>query len=200
MRDQINDAQLPGERHGAEGRQGPNQKYRLDGSAQVRHGVSSQRTADGQIALDGEGGDGENGGVGGGLGRPAAEDAEALAEDVGIALPEHVELLRQAEHEQQQVGDGETEEVEVGGRVHVLVAGDHRARAQVADGARQQDDAVDDRHRHHRRQRLPHGTNDVEQLHLSIFRPRGVRGGRRSVELRINSDVDELVDLGLHSF
>lgn len=65
-----------------------------------------------------------------------------------------VHLRWQAGHEQQEVRDGEAEEIVVGGRVHVLAAGDDHARAHVADHAADEDDDVVDRHGDHHPQRV----------------------------------------------
>lgn len=47
-------------------------------------------------------------------------------------MPEGEELLGNAQHQQQQVRDGQAEEVVVGGRVHVLVSRNDDASADVA--------------------------------------------------------------------
>lgn len=51
--------------------------------------------ADRHVSLDGEGGDGEDRRVGRRLRGEAAQDAEALTEDVRILAPDHVHLRRQ---------------------------------------------------------------------------------------------------------
>lgn len=62
-----------------------------------------------------------------------------------------VNLLRQSGQQQQQVGHGKTEQIVIGGRVHVLVSGDHYARAHIAHDTRGKYQSVDERHGHDNR-------------------------------------------------
>ena len=64
---------------------------------------------------------------------------------------------QQGEH----VGDGQVEEVHVGGRLHVLVVGDHQARADVAHHAAHEDERVEDGHGDDGGQRQVLGTEDL---------------------------------------
>jgi len=59
-----------------------------------------------------------------------------------------INLLRQSGQQQQQVRHGKTEQIVIGGRVHVLVSGDHYTRAHVAHDPRGKYQSVDERHGH----------------------------------------------------
>ncbi|CAN8010419.1 unnamed protein product, partial [Ixodes pacificus] len=142
----VHDAELHRQRNGAQRAQHPDDHHKLDGSGQLGHGVCPERVADGHVAFDGERGDGEDGRVGGRLRGQATENAEGLAEDVRMTLPELVQLLGQTEHQQQEIGHGEAEEVVVGRGVHVPVARDDDTGADVADDPRYQEDGVDEGH------------------------------------------------------
>ena len=60
----------------------------------------------------------------------------------------HASTAVLTENERQRVGDGQREEVVVGGGVHVTVASDHHARRHVSNDARHQYHAVDDAERY----------------------------------------------------
>jgi hypothetical protein len=111
--------------------------------------------ADGQVALHGEGRDGEHGGVGRRLGEHPSQEAKGAAEDVGVARVNQVDLLGDAREEQHQVRDGQAEEVVVGGGVHRLVPGDDDAGADVAHGAGYEDDDVGGDDGHHDVEAVP---------------------------------------------
>lgn len=83
----VVDAEGHGLRHGQAHRHYPDGDDELDGARELRHGVGEEGVADGEVALHGEGRDGQDGGVGGGLRGEALDDAEDLAEDVGVFRP-----------------------------------------------------------------------------------------------------------------
>ena len=150
----VDESELDHHGHGADCGHDPQKYDHLDGAPQTRPRLREHQVADGDVALDGEGGDREDGRVRRRLRGHRPQHAERLAEYPGVGRPEGVRLLRQAEQQHEQVGDGQVEQVVVGDRLHVLGASDDEARAHVADDARHEDHAVDDRHRDHLVERL----------------------------------------------
>ena len=59
-----------------------------DGPSQVGKGEDVEGSADGQVALQGEGDDGEDVGVGGRLGEERPQPAELLSKRVRVLVPE----------------------------------------------------------------------------------------------------------------
>ena len=55
-----------------------------------------------------------------------------LAKSPWILSPHEIELRWHGKNESAQVGEGEVEEVDVGGRPHVLILDDHQAGGKVA--------------------------------------------------------------------
>ena len=62
-----------------------------------------------------------------------------LAECPGILSPHQIELGWHSKDQGAQVGEGQVEEVDVGGRPHVLVLDDHQAGGQVAQDTQHQE-------------------------------------------------------------
>jgi len=110
-----------------------------------------------------------------GTGMNLPKYAERFAEDPRIGGPDGIRLLRQSEHQHQQVWDGEVEETVVGRRVHVVIAGDDHTRRHVADQSSHEYQSVDDSHRHRRRDILPPRTKQQFQIN-----------GRRHVDRHIH--------------
>ena len=75
---------------------GPAEGGDEDGAPQVGEGEDVEGPADGQVALQGEGDDGEDVGVGGRLGEEGAEAAEGVAEDVRVLVPVYRQLVWQS--------------------------------------------------------------------------------------------------------
>lgn len=93
----VDDTQLVSHADGGQGRQNPDGHDEFYGPGQPGHGVGLQGVADGQVSLDGESRDGEDGCVGGRLGHEPPEDAEDLAEEVRILVPKMVDVLGETE-------------------------------------------------------------------------------------------------------
>ena len=127
----------------------PDRDDELDDPRQLGDGVRQKGVANGDVPLDGEGRYGEHRGVGRRLRREALQHAEDLAEDVYLRRPQLVRLRGQPGDQQQQVRYGQAEQVEVGRRVHGLIAGNHDARADVAHESGEEDDGVDHGDRYH---------------------------------------------------
>lgn len=70
-----------------------------------------------------------------------------LAEGIRGRVPHAVQLDWKPAHEKNEIGDGETEEVEVGGCVHGAVPCYYHASADVPENAGHEDDGVDDAER-----------------------------------------------------
>ena len=75
---------------------GPTEGGDDDGPSQVGEGEDVEGPADGEVALQGEGEDGEDAGVGGRLGEEGAEAAEGVAEDVRVLVPVYRQLVWQS--------------------------------------------------------------------------------------------------------
>ena len=155
------DAVLDDDRHRADAGDDPDDEDDARRPLQAVLRLEPHRMADGDVPLDGEGGDRQDRRVRRRLGGRRPNDAERLAENPRIGGPERVCLLRQAEYELEQVGKGEVDEIEVSRRVHVTVAGDDDARRRVADDPRHEDDAVDCRHRDDHVERLASRSEQV---------------------------------------
>lgn len=81
-------------------------------------------------------------------------------------------LLWQTGHQQYEVGHGQTEQIVVGGRVHVFVFGDHHAGDRVADDAGDENHRVHDGHGHDDVQRISFGHHVVMAVGPRVFRAR----------------------------
>jgi len=97
----------------------------------------------------------------------------------------HASTAVLTENERQRVGDGQREEVVVGGGVHVTVASDHHARRHVSNDARHQYHAVDDAERYGGRRTSVPLTQVRRQVLHDVTRPRI----RIHHEGQINSEV-----------
>lgn len=183
----VDDAELDGLWHGeAEGQQ-PNRYHELHRPGEFRHCVRDEGMANRHVSLDGEGRDGENGGVRRGLRGEALYNAERLAEYVRKVRPYVIHLRRQAEHEQKKVGHRQAEEVVIGGGVHGLVARDYHARGDIADQAGEEDHDVNHRDRQHDVQGVP-------AINGALFSKQGAEHVRIILILRIC--VNDTVDRG----
>ena len=145
--------------------------------------------ADGHVAFHREEDDGEDGGIGGHLSTQALDDAERFAEYVRLVWgPEPVQLDGQAGDEQEKVRDRHAEEIVVGRRVHVPVVDDDDAGHRVADGAQEEGDDVQDRHRDDGVDALRGGVVGVADVHVGetvvCDDERVVHGGHVSRRLR----------------
>lgn len=83
----VLDPELHGLGSGEAERQHPYRDDEADGSGEFGHRVREEGVADGHVAFHGEGGDGEDCGVGGGFSGKALEDAEGLAKDISAGRP-----------------------------------------------------------------------------------------------------------------
>ena len=66
------------------------------GPAEVGEGEDVEGPADGEVALQGEGHDGQHAGVGGALRQEGAQAAEHVPEQVRVLVPEDRQLVRKA--------------------------------------------------------------------------------------------------------
>ena len=96
----------------------------LFGAGHGAHGLGPDRVADGDVALDGEGGDGERGGVDAHVLGVDEDGAQRSAEGPLVDAEERLGHGGQRGGQQDEaVGYGEREEVAVGGGVHGAGAG-----------------------------------------------------------------------------
>ena len=75
---------------------GPTEGGDDDGPSQVGEGEDVEGSADGKVALQGEGDDGEHVGVGGRLREERTQTAKLLAKGVGVLVPEDGQLIGKA--------------------------------------------------------------------------------------------------------
>ena len=75
---------------------GPAQGGDDGGPAEVGEGEDVEGPADGEVALQGEGHNGQHAGVGGALRQEGAQAAEHVPEQVRVLVPEDRQLVRQA--------------------------------------------------------------------------------------------------------
>lgn len=141
--------------HGQSDGQDPNQQDQFDGSGQLGHGVGQEGVAYGQVPFGRECCDGEHGGVAGGLREETPEEAEFAPEDVGVFVPDDVDLLGQTREEQHQVGDGQTEQVIIRSCVHHFVLSYHYAGADIPYRPQQEYRHVYNSNRYHYVQGVP---------------------------------------------
>lgn len=102
---------------------------------------------DGNVALHTERCHVQHGGETHRLKQEGSEVAATLPEQEGVVTPQFIELQRHAENGHQQVGHGQTEQVEVGGCAHDWVACDHSAGKRVPHCSHAEDQQVSDAHR-----------------------------------------------------
>ena len=86
---QVVDLGVEGVGHAGGQGHGPAGRGDEGGAPQVPQGEDVEGPADGQVALEGEGEDGEDAGVGGRLREEGAQAAEAVTEHVGVLVPEY---------------------------------------------------------------------------------------------------------------
>lgn len=84
------DAELQGRRQGTHCGRNPYAEDGLDGPRKGRHDLGLERVADGHVSLHGERGDGQDRSVGAHLRGQTSQDADLLAEDVRVLVPEEV--------------------------------------------------------------------------------------------------------------
>lgn len=85
-----------------------------------------------------------------------------------LLRPNVVHFLRQSGDEQQQVRDGQTEQVVVGGGVHVFVARDHYTGADVANDSAHKYGAVAHGYGYHYQQRVSLGAPQTSRAVLVV--------------------------------
>lgn len=107
------------------------------------HHLAPEGEADGQVALDTEGSDVEDGGRGAALEDVVIEAAHGFAEQPRHVLPQAVEVKGQAE-EDDEVGHRHARQVQVGGGFHVLEVLDDEDGHGVAGHADDEDEDADD--------------------------------------------------------
>ena len=112
------------------------------------------RVTDGDVALDRERRDGQDGDVRCGLSGHGSNHAEGFSEDPRIGGPERECFQRKTEQEHEEVGSCQVGQVEVGDCPHVWMADDDQAGEDVADQSGEEDDAVCCGHRYGDAQRL----------------------------------------------
>lgn len=129
----------------------PNGKYKLDGPIQVHH-VLPEWMANGYISLHGERRDGQHCGVGGRFRDHSQGHADGGTEGILIWDPHVVQVERHSGDKQQQVGNGQIEEVVVGGRVHRLVLVYYYARDDITQYSQNEDGCITNCGGHEERQ------------------------------------------------
>ena len=107
------------------------------------HHLGLEGEADGQVALDAQGRDVEDGGRGAALEDVVVQAAHGLAKQPGHVLPQAVEVKGQAE-EDDEVGHRHAGQVEVGGGLHVLEVLDDEDGHGVAGHPDDEDEDADD--------------------------------------------------------
>lgn len=134
------------EESGSRGDQGeaPQRQNDVLDPASGHHHLAPEGEADGQVALDTQGRDVEDGGRGAAFEDVVIEAAHGFAEQPRHVLPQAVEVKGQAE-EDDEVGHGHAGQVEVGGGFHVLEILDDEDGHGVASHANDEDEDADDR-------------------------------------------------------
>lgn len=107
------------------------------------HHLATQREADGQVALDAQGRDVQDGGRGAALEDVVVEAAHGLPKQPGHVLPQAVEVKGQAE-EDDEVRHGHAGQVQVGGGLHVFEVLDDEDGHGVARHPDDEDEDADD--------------------------------------------------------
>lgn len=132
------------ERRGGAGQgEGPQRQDDVLHAAARHHHLAAQREANGQVALNAERRDVQDGGRRAALEHVVVEAAHGLAEQPRHVLPQAVEVEGQAD-EEHQVGHGHAGQVEVGGGLHVLEVLDDEDGHCVARHAHHEDEDADD--------------------------------------------------------
>lgn len=99
----------------------PNSDDKLDRTRQLGHGLLPEGVTDRDVAFDGEGADRKDRDVGRRLGQQRVEHTDGAPKGILRGVPEVVQVRRHGRQQHQHVGDGQVEEVVVGGGVHRLV-------------------------------------------------------------------------------
>lgn len=129
----------------------------------------------GDVPLDAQSGDVEDGGEANGFKEEGLEVAAALPKREGVVLPQFVNLQGHPKQKHKEVWQSQAQKIKVGGVSHFLVPCYHRARQQIPRQAHEEDEEVNAGHREEKGGLL--GTEDVHQVDFCAVGEHRVHAG-----------------------
>lgn len=131
-----------GEQH----REAPDDAEDPEGAPPGALQLGAEGVENGHVALHADRGDAEDGGEAHGLKEGRLEVASHGPKQEGVVAPHLIDFQGHPKEQDEEVGDGQAEEVVVGGGLHSLVPQDHQAHQEITNDSHRKNQRIHHRH------------------------------------------------------